>query len=216
VDGAVAMDRGVNRLFRNRLPPRPRPHVRRAILGSLPLGPEAGEGRRVWRCLLWAAIALVLFQIEAGIKLHVPQPYLRVDVASMVLFFVALDLGAIEGALSAFAVGFVADLFVLGPPGMCAFLAVAIWTGAHLIPPRAFRSGWFGPGTLAFVFSLAFQVGILGLETMNRPSWEAPGRMAWASVVPVAAITAVCAVPFRSLLRRLDRMTSGEASLRSR
>lgn len=213
--GAISKGRGVSRSF-HRLPPRPKPHVRRAILGSLPLGPEAREGRRAWRCLLWALIALFLFQIQAGIKLHLPHPFIRVDVASVVLFFVALDLGAIEGVLSAFAVGFVADLFVLGPPGLCSFLAVALWTGAHLIPPRAFRYGWIGPGTLAFVFSLAFQVGILGLETLNRPSWEAPGPLAWASVVPVAALTAVCAVPFRSLLRRLDRMTSGEGSLRAR
>lgn len=216
MDGAGAMGRGVNLPPQKRFRHRPQPHVRRAILGSLPVGPEAREGHRIWRCLLWAAIALVLFQIEAGIKLHLQHPFLRVDVASMVLFFVALELGAIEGALSAFAVGFVADLFVLGPPGLCSFLAVAIWTGAHLVPPRAFRSGWLGPGSLALAFSLAFQLGILGIESLIRPSSEAPGTMAWASVVPVAMITAVCAVPFRSLLRRLDRMSSGQASSRAR
>src|SRR5690606_22925297 len=129
---------------------RPLPHVRRAILGSLPIGAGSRDGRRVWRALVWGLVALLLFQIQAGCKLHVQHPFVRIDVAALVLFYVALELGAIEGAISAFAVGFVADLFLLGPPGVCAFLAVAIWTGAHLIPPRAFRSGWLGPGVLAF------------------------------------------------------------------
>ncbi|HLV59998.1 MAG TPA: rod shape-determining protein MreD [Fredinandcohnia sp.] len=195
---------------------RPLPHVRRAILGSLPVGAEPREGRRAWRALLWALIALLLFQIQAGLKLHLQQPYLRIDVAALVLFFVALELGAIEGALSAFAVGFVADLFVLGPPGLCAFLAVALWTGAHLVPPRAFRSGWLGPAALAFAFSAAFQLGILLIETAILPAAQAPGPTAWAAVVPVAALTAVAAIPFRSLLKRLDRAISGETFVRDR
>lgn len=211
------MGRGVRGLADARFARRrPLPHVRRAILGSLPVGAKAQEGHRIWRALLWGLVALLLFQIQAGFKLHVQHPFLRVDVAALVLFFVALDLGAIEGAVSAFVVGFVADLFLLGPPGLCAFVAVALWTGAHLIPPRAFRSGWLGPFGLALCFSLAFQLGILGIESAIRPSAEAPGTMAWVSAVPVAGLTGVLAIPFRSLLRRLDRMISGEALARDR
>lgn len=201
------------------LPPsrrRPLPHVRRAILGSLPVGAGATEGKRAWRAIVWGLVALFLFQLQAGIKLHLPHPFLRIDVAALLLFFIALELGAIEGAISAFVVGFVADLFVLGPPGLCAFVAVALWTGAHLIPPRAFRSGWLGPGTLAFSFSIAFQLGILGIESAIRPSAEAPGPIAWASTVPVAVLTAFFAIPFRSLLRRIDRTISGRTLARDR
>lgn len=195
---------------------RPLPHVRRAILGSLPVGAQLREGRRVWRALLWGLLALLLFQFQAGFKLHVQHPFLRVDVAALLLFYIALELGAIEGAVSAFVVGFVADLFVLGPPGLCTFLAVALWTAAHLLPPRVFRYGWIGPGTLAFLFSIAFQLGILGIESAIRPTAEAPGTLAWASVPPVAVLTAAIAIPFRSLLRRLDRAISGEVLARDR
>ena len=208
------MGRGVNLTPPSRR--RPLPPVRRAIRGSLPIGEQSKEGHRLWRALLWGFIALLLFQFQAGFKLHVQHPFVRVDVASLLLFFIALDLGAMEGALSAFAVGFVADLFVLGPPGLCAFLAVALWTAAHLIPPRVFRSGWLGPWTLALAFSFAFQLGILGIESAIRPAAEAPGTVAWVSTVPVALLTAALALPFRNLFRRLDRMISGEALARNR
>lgn len=203
----TALQRLRRRLFGT--PPRQRQDVRRAILGSLPIGVGKSERHRLWRVVLWGAVGLALYQVTTGLLVHSPHPFLRVDVASMLLFFVVLELGTLEGALSAFVLGYVADLFIGGPPGICCFLAVAIWTLAHLLPPRVFRTSWLGATILAFGISAAFQVGILGAETLVRPSWEAPGTISWLSVVPVAMISASLAVPLRSLLCRLDRMTAG-------
>jgi cell shape-determining protein MreD len=203
----TALQRLRRRLFGT--PPRQRQDVRRAILGSLPIGAGKRERHRLWRVALWGVLALILYQATSGLFVHLRHPFVRVDVASMLLFFVVLELGTLEGALSAFVLGYVADLFVGGPPGLCCFLAVAIWTLAHLLPPRAFRSSWLGASILASGISAAFQVGILGAEALVRPSWEAPGTIAWLSVVPVAMISASLAVPLRSLLCRVDRMTAG-------
>lgn len=186
--------------------------VRRAILGSLPVGAQKSERQRLWRVALWGAVAIVLYQLVSGLLVHFPYTFLRVDVASLILFFVVLELGTMEGALSAFVLGWVAGLFVGSPPGLGSFLMVGIWTVAHLLPPRTLRTSWVGSTLLALGLSSAFQVATLGAEALVRPSWEAPGTIAWLSVVPVAMITAALAVPVRSLLCRIDRMTAGSLS----
>lgn len=182
--------------------------VREAILGSLPVGAGKGERHRLWRVLLWAVLALVLLQIESGLLVHVPAPH-RIDVTALFLVFLSLEVGLVEGALSAFAVGYVADLFVLGPPGLCRFLAVAIWTGCHLALPRNFGKSPVGLALLAFLVSGLFQAGVLGAETLVLAPWQAPGTNAWLSVVPTAGWTAAASIPLVRALCRLDRLTSG-------
>jgi hypothetical protein len=176
-------------------------YARRAARGAgLSLGtPRADQGRAV-RALLWGALALVLFGVEAGLLVHVDLPVARVDVAVLLVVFAALELGAIEGVLAAFAVGYVADLFVAGPPGLCRFLAVALWIGVRVTSVRV----QLPPVVTAVVFTFgavaAYQTGLLALMQLAAGRAEGPGTIAWLSVVPHAALTAALApLAFRGL-----------------
>lgn len=180
----------------------------RAILGSISLsGTQRREPMRLWRVLLWPLLALLIFQIEAGLLGHVGA-VARVDVAVLFISFFALHLGAIEGALAAYLVGYVADLFVQGPPGLCRFLAVATWTVVRVASARVSLPTWFSSLVYAGCAAAAYQAGVLGGLSLVAGEGNAPGTIAWLSVVPQAILTAVFAVPLHAALQRLDRLTT--------
>lgn len=180
----------------------------RAILGSLSLE-QKREPMRLWRVPLWPAIALVLYQVQAGLLAHVGPEVVRFEVAVALVTFSALHLGAIEGALAAFCLGYVADLFVQGPPGLCRFVAVAIWTVVRLVsarltaPPAVATLGW----TLGA--AACWQAAVLGGLGLVAGAGNGPGTIAWLSVVPQAIVTAIAALPLHAGLVRLERATGG-------
>jgi len=183
------------------------PSAQREILGSIHLGDSrAKEIAGVWRVLLWAGLALAAFQIQAGLLVH--ADFVRVDAASLLVTFFALRLRAIEGALAAYAVGFVADLFVQGPPGLCRFAAVAVWTAGRLAAPRAGLSSRVGRVVYALVTSAVYQLCVLGGLTLVANPGAGPGRIAWLSVVPQALLTAALVLPVHAALASLDRRTA--------
>lgn len=183
--------------------------VQREILGSLHLGaPRSHEVYRLWRVFLWAALALAAFQIQAGLLVHARPGLVRIDVVSLLVTFFALRLGAIEGALAAFAVGYVADLFLQGPPGLCRFVAVAAWNAGRILAPRAGLSSTAGRVVYAFGTSAVVQLGILGGLTLVSHAGGGPGRIAWLSIVPQALLAAALVLPAHMALSALDRRTS--------
>lgn len=180
----------------------------RAILGSLSLGGQRREPMRLWRVLVWPLLALVLYQIEAGLLPHVGPEVARVEVAVVFVTYFALHLGAIEGALAAYCVGYVADLFVQGPPGLCRFLAVAAWTVVRLGSARVGLPAWFSSLVWTLGTAAAWQAGVLGGVELVAQTGSGPGTIAWLAVVPQAMLTAAFAVPLHAALARLDRFTS--------
>lgn len=181
----------------------------REILGSLSLGAaRSHELRNLWRIALWAALALIAFQAQAGLLLHVGPELVRLDVAALFVAFFVLRLGAIEGALASFAVGYVADLFVQGPPGLCRFLAVGVWTAGRLLAPRAGFASWAGRLLFVFGVSATYQLGVLGgLQLVAGPE-SLVGRAIWLSVLPQALVAAAVALPGHAMLSLLERRTS--------
>jgi len=185
------------------------PSAQREILGSLHLGaPRTREVWSLWRVLLWAALALATFQIQAGLLVHAHPGLVRIDAASLLVTFFALRLRAVEGALAAFAVGYVADLFVQGPPGLCRFVAVAVWTAGRIAAPRAGLSSRAGRVVYAFATSAVYQLGVLGGLTLIANVDSGPGRIAWLSIVPQALLAAALVLPAHAALGVLDRRTS--------
>ncbi len=180
----------------------------RAILGSLSLGGQKREPMRLWRVLLWPIFALVLYQLESGLLPYIGPEVVRVEVAVLFVTFLALHLGAIEGALAAYCVGYVADLFVQGPPGLCRFLAVALWTVVRIASARISLPGWFASIAWTFGAAAAWQAGVLGGVGLVAGEGNGPGTIAWLSVVPQAVLTAAFALPVHAVLGRLDRFTS--------
>ncbi|HEY0841084.1 MAG TPA: hypothetical protein VGD74_12925 [Vulgatibacter sp.] len=183
--------------------------AQREILGGLHLGaPRSQEIYRLWRVFLWAALALVAYQVQAGLLVHARPGLVRVDAVTLLVTFFVLRLGAIEGALAAFAVGYVADLFLQGPPGLCRFLAVAVWNAGRIVAPRAGLSSKAGRVVYAFGTSALFQLGVLGgLMLVSQPG-GGPGRIAWLSIVPQALVAAALVLPAHTALGALDRRTS--------
>lgn len=180
----------------------------RAILGSLSLGSQKREPMRLWRVLVWPVLALALYQIESGLLPWVGPQVARVEVAVVFVTFLALQVGAIEGALAAYCVGYVADLFVQGPPGLCRFLAVAVWTIVRVGSARVSLPAWFSSLVWTAGAAAAWQAGVLGGVSLVAGEGSGPGTIAWLSVVPQAILTAAFAVPLHAVLGRLDRFTS--------
>ena len=186
----------------------------RAILGSLSLSGEKREPMRLWRVLLWPALALVLYQVEAGLLPFLGPEVARVEVAVLFVTYSALHLGAIEGALAAYCLGYVADHFVQGPPGLCRFLAVAVWTVVRVLSTRLTLPGWFAAVVWSLGAAFAWQAGVLGGLGLVAPEGSGPGTIAWLSVVPQAILTAAFALPLHAALGRLDRVTARGAPAR--
>lgn len=184
------------------------PSAQREILTGLSLGGRpASEALTLWRALLWGALTLVVYQVQAGFLRQGGPEILRLDVAAIFLIF-TLRLRTIEGVLSAFAVGFVADLFVQGPPGLCRFLAVAIWTAGRMFSSRISPGSKMGAVFLTFGASALFQGGIFGGLALVAADGAGPGQVAWLSVVPQALLAAGAALPIHWALARLERRTS--------
>ncbi|AKU91205.1 hypothetical protein [Vulgatibacter incomptus] len=185
-----------------------RSYAHREILGSLALGaPRPVDALRLWRVAVWAGLALISFQIQAGFLTRLGPELVRLDVAVLFVTFFALRLGAIEGSVAAFAVGYVADLFVQGPPGLCRFMAVAVWTTGRMAWPRSGRFSWIGVVIYTTGASFVYQAGILGGLLAVAPPGAGPGSVAWLSLVPQAAIAGLLALPVHGLLGRLDQAT---------
>ncbi len=185
------------------------PSTHREIIGGLALGARpSSELLRLWRVLLWSALALILFQVQAGLLVHGGPKVVRLDLAMIFVTFFAIRLGAVEGALAAFAVGYVADLFVQGPPGLCRFLAVAIWTAGRIAAPRAGLSSAVGRVVYTLGASAIYQLGVLGGLQLVAEAGGGPGRIAWLAVLPQAIFTAALALPIQGMLQQLEKRTS--------
>lgn len=208
------LNRLVARLRRRRGNQRIERQRARAILGGISLGDQKREPLRLWRVLLWPLLALVLYQFQSGLLLHVGPEVARVEVTVLVVTFLALHLGAIEGSLAAFAVGYVADLFVQGPPGLCRFLAVALWTVVRIGSARVSMPDWFSAFAWTFGGAAAYQAGVLAGVGLVALEGGGPGTIAWLSVVPQAILTAAFAIPVHRALGWLERYSARQVPVR--
>lgn len=197
------------RLRRHDIQPEGEREARRVILGGLSLDRnQRREPMRLWRVLLWPLLALFLYRVESGLLPWIGPEVARVDVAVLFLTFAALHLGAMEGALAAFVVGHVADLFIQGPPGLCRLLAMATWTVVRITSARVNLPNWFSSLMYTAGAAAAFQAGLLGGLSLVGGAGSAPGTIAWLSLVPQSILTAIFAVPVHAALSRLDHLTS--------
>ena len=203
--------RSFQRLLRKRRPNRrvARFARRAGTAKAFSIGPPAKEATRLWRVLVWGAVALVISQLEAGLLPHLGTSSLRVDVPLLVVTFCALQLGAIEGAVAAFVLGWIGDLFVQGPPGLCRFMAVAVWTGVRVSSTKVRLPPLVAPVAFTFGAGLVYQAGILAGLAFVAEGGAGPGTIAWLSVVPQAVLTALAALPLHLGLARLETWTEG-------
>lgn len=203
--------RSFQRLLRKKRPNRRVARfARRATSGrAFSLGAPSKEHTRLWRVLVWGAVALVLSQVEAGLLPHLGPHAVAIDVPLLVVTFCALQLGAIEGAIAAFVLGWIGDLFVQGPPGLCRFMAVAVWTGVRVSSTKVHLPAKLAPVAFTFGAGLVYEAGILAGLAFVAEGGAGPGTIAWLSVVPQAVLTAIAALPLHLGLSRLETWTEG-------
>jgi rod shape-determining protein MreD len=76
------------------------------------------------RVLGFSALALVLLAVESVLVKHLGLEVTRVDVGLALVVFAAIRATPLEGALTAFSVGYLLDVFSGRPTGLYPFLAV--------------------------------------------------------------------------------------------
>lgn len=92
------------------------------------------------RLLITCALALLLLSVESVLVQRMGLQVTRVDVTVVLVVFLGLRASLVEGALTAFAVGYLLDIFAR-PTGLYPFLAVLVFLlarlGASLVDARA-------------------------------------------------------------------------------
>jgi rod shape-determining protein MreD len=93
------------------------------------------------RALATCALALLLLAVESVLVQSVGLQVTRIDVTVVLVVFLGLRASLVEGAFTAFAVGYLLDVFTGRPTGLYPFLAVLVFLlarlGASLIDARA-------------------------------------------------------------------------------
>jgi hypothetical protein len=83
--------------------------------------------------VLFAALALLLLSVESVLVRSFGFEVTRIDVGLAIVVYVALRGTTVEGAFSAFAVGYLLDVFTGRPTGLSPFLAVLTFVLVRLV-----------------------------------------------------------------------------------
>jgi rod shape-determining protein MreD len=155
---------------------------------------------------LTVVLALALLTVESVVVRYLGFSIVRIDVTVAIVAFLALRAGTLEGAVSAYGVGYLLDLTSGQPTGLYTFLAVFTFLlgrlAASLVDVRS---------RVAFaLFALGADVGHSLLAIFF--SWLTSkaggyGASAFAAIPVQALLTALAALLLYPLLHRID---SGE------
>jgi rod shape-determining protein MreD len=152
---------------------------------------------------LTVLIALVLLTLEGVVVKYLGLTVARIDVTVVLVAFLALRAGTLEGALSAFGVGYLLDLMSGRPTGLYTFLAVLVFLVGRLTAQMvSVRSA------LAFaLFAMAADLGhgllAVGLSWLTSPTGQAVFSNLRALPLQVF-LTGLAAVMLYPLLKRID------------
>lgn len=147
-------------------------------------------------------LAMLLLTLEAVLVQRAGLVLSRVDVTVVLLAFLALRASLLEGAISAFSVGYLLDLMSGQPTGLFTFLGVFIFLGGRLVHSLMDVRG--APAFVLFTMGADVAHGLLaaffGWLTVKDGSATAvlPG-------LPLqVALTGAAALALYPLLRRLE------------
>lgn len=152
------------------------------------------------RFLAFSALTLVLLAVESALVKALGLEAARVHVGLAVVVFVALRGGALEGAFTAFAAGYLVDVFTGRPTGLYPFLAVLVFLlvrgAAQLVDGRSRRA--YGLFLAGAAFGHALLVAFFTWLTSRQG-----GGVAWAGLPLQLALTTGVGVALWPLFRRL-------------
>lgn len=162
------------------------------------------------KILAQVGLAVGLALVQAVLSRHLGGGRFPVALALPVVVWLGLQAATAEGALGAFAIGWVLGALCGAPPGLHAFLSVLLFLGSRLagaildVRRRAAFGLACGVGT--FFFGLAaLLLWSAAMAPEAAPGWRALGRVALEAV-----LTGVAALAVRSLLLGIDRLVEPE------
>lgn len=155
------------------------------------------------RVVLSLLFGLVLLTFESVVVKYLEMPVSRIDVTVGIITFLALRSFTLEGAFSAFGLGYLLDLMSGRPTGLYTFLAVLTFLAGRLagslvevrnrVSFTLFATGAeAGHALLAMILSWMVTADSAGLSSELR-------------ALPLQiALTGLCAFAFHPLFRYLD------------
>ncbi|MBI2892224.1 MAG: hypothetical protein HYY06_01640 [Deltaproteobacteria bacterium] len=158
----------------------------------------------ILRVLALPAASFLLLVIESSAYHVLPLDWLTVDLTLPLLLYMGLaDVPPSRGAPTAFAIGYLVDLFSAGPSGLYAFVAVTVYLFSRTASLKLFASGVMFQMLLTFLASLFTSGAILLLRFIFEHSLENLGSVTLAVVARGVATALVSPLGFR-LARRLE------------
>lgn len=152
---------------------------------------------------LFTALALVLLSIEAVLVKTFGFEVTRIDVTIAIIVFMAVRSKTIEGSLTAFAIGYLLDVFTGRPSGLYPALAVLVF-----LLSRAAAQLLDGKSRLGYaLFAAGATVGhsLVAFLLMWLTSKNADGRVLSLTAVPLQALlTGVTAALLFPLLSKIE------------
>lgn len=163
------------------------------------------------RFLAVTVLALLLLSVESVLVKALGLEVTRIDVGLALVVFAALRLSTVEGAFSAFAVGYLLDVFTGRPTGLFPALAMLVFLlvrGASLVVDGRSRISYLG-----FTAAATFVHALLAVFFTWLTSRNGIGHVASLSGVPLQVVlTLLAGLAMWPLLKRLaphDRPDTG-------
>lgn len=159
----------------------------------------------IWRAVALPVVAFGLLVVESILWRYTPWDPLTADLTLPLILWMGLsDVPVSRGAPSAFAIGYLVDLFSAGPQGLHAFVAVVVYLLSRTASLRLFSAGVLFQMLLTFLASLFTSGAILFLRFIFEHSLENLGSVALSVGVRGVATALLSPLAFR-LARRLGQ-----------
>ncbi len=153
--------------------------------------------------LATVALALVLLTVESVVVKYLGLSVTRIDVTVVLVVFLALRANTLEGALSAFAIGYLLDVMSGHPTWLYPFLAVLTFVTARLVGSLVDVRA--APSFVLFVAGADLGHGLLATFFTWLTSKDGSGAVGALSGLPLqVGLTALAALAMWPLLRRFD------------
>lgn len=155
------------------------------------------------RFVLTLLLALLLLTVESVAVKYLGFEVTRIDVTVAMIAFLALRASVMEGAVSAFAVGYLLDLMTGHPTGLYTFLGVLVMllgrVGNNLLDVRT------APSFAAFALGMDVLHSLLAIAfTWLTRRGEGGVGFSFGAFVLQAALTGAAAYLLYPLLKRID------------
>jgi rod shape-determining protein MreD len=149
--------------------------------------------------LVLVLFGLLLLTLESSLVKGLGLTHLRVDVTVILVMFMAVRANTLEGAIAAYGLGFLLDLWSGIPTGLYTFLAVLTFLGGRMVASMVDARS-----ALSFaLFTMAADAGHMVMALLLN--WMRAGVLGSFTVLPLQAlVTGISALLLFPLLRKMD------------